>query len=90
MIVVLYNSFTATNQRKIKMQTQPTIGSTVKFDFPVNAILRKSYGERRTGSGVVVGETVVGSSLASIIRVTESNDYSVGEIIDVTNSKVWS
>ena len=89
MIVVTYNSFTATNQRKTKMHTQPTIGSTVRFDFPVNAILRKFHGERRTGFGVVVDETVVGSNLASVIRVTESSDYAAGEIIDVSNSKVW-
>jgi hypothetical protein len=69
------------------MQTQPQVGTEVTFSFNLPIIIG---GARKTGRGVVVGESVVGTDLSALIRVTESADYATGEIIDVRNRNVWA
>ncbi len=69
------------------MQQQPKTGTAVTFGFNLPQIIG---GARRTGAGVVVGESVVGTDLSALIRVTESADYKVGEVIDVRNRNVWA
>lgn len=70
------------------MQTQPAIGTEVIFSFPVHPLTAKFVGERRAGRGVVVGESVVGTDLSALIRVTESPYYAAGEVLDVRNHNI--
>jgi hypothetical protein len=69
------------------MTNQPTTGSNVRFSFPVHPLLRKSVNERKSGSGVVVSQQVVGSDLAVCIKVTEGD--LAGQHVHVRNRNVW-
>lgn len=55
-------------------------GTPVNFQFRTHPVMGS---ELRSGSGVVVDETIVGTDRAYIVRVTGGESYSAGEFIDV-------
>lgn len=61
------------------------IGQTVNFEFRTHPIMG---GNIRRGVGVIHSDTVVGSSDAKVVEITEVGDYQIGEFVHVRTSKI--